>query len=194
MHDPRAFNSWAVSYPTVARGGCHIAAPTYWLERGVTFPDLGFPDPLDRFDPEQKGLWTAVFQNFCEVLESMVTCKLSLYGGIRSQHCVDLICLGTGWDMDLAEIMQIGERAINVKRLINLKLGFNRADDRLPARIRSLTFDRGGHRRLFTGARCGPHAGRLLSSQGLDPGGRSDPRKTGGARLGRQIEARRSEP
>jgi len=144
MHDPRAFNSWAVSYATVSRGGCHIAAPTYWLERGVTFPDLGFPEPLDPSSTENKGQWTAVFQDFCEVLESMVTCKFCLYGGVRSNHVVEMISLCTGWDMDFQEMLKIGERANNIKRLINLKLGFESRDDSLPERIRSLSLNNGG--------------------------------------------------
>ncbi|MBW1902800.1 MAG: aldehyde ferredoxin oxidoreductase C-terminal domain-containing protein, partial [Deltaproteobacteria bacterium] len=144
MHDPRSFNSWAVSYPTVPRGGCHIAAPTYWLERGVTFPDLVFPEQMDSISTDDKGKWTAIFQDFCEVLESMVTCKLSIYGGIRSNHIVDMISLCTGWDVDLKEILQIGERANNIKRLINLKLGFGKKDDTLPERVRSLSLKEGG--------------------------------------------------
>jgi len=144
MHDPRGFNSWAVSYPTVSRGGCHIAAPTYWLERGVTFPDLGFPEQLDKFSSDNKGKWTAIFQDFCEVLESMVTCKFSIYGGVRSNHVVKMISLCTGWDMDMQEMLKIGERANNIKRLINLKLGFGRKDDSLPERIRSTSLKKGG--------------------------------------------------
>lgn len=144
MHDPRGFNSWAVSYATVARGGCHIAAPTYWLERGVTFQDLGFPDPLEPHAIENKGRWTAVFQDFCEVLESMVTCKFALYGGVRSNHIRKMISLCTGWDMDLAELLKIGERAINIKRLINLKLGFTKDDDTLPKRVRRGALQNGG--------------------------------------------------
>jgi aldehyde:ferredoxin oxidoreductase len=144
MHDPRGFNSWAVSYATVSRGGCHIAAPTYWLERGVTFQDLGFPDALDPHATENKGNWTAIFQNFCEVLESMVTCKFALYGGVRSNHVRDLIALATGWDTDLAELLKVGERTINIKRLINLKLGFTKDDDTLPKRVRRGALQDGG--------------------------------------------------
>lgn len=144
MHDPRAFNSWAVSYPSVPRGGCHIAAPTYWLERGVTFPGLGYPEPLDRFSPDEKGRWTAIFQDFCEVIESMVTCKFAMYGGLRSPHVVDLISSCTGWEIDLPQILRIGERANNIKRLINLSLGFEKADDTLPKRLLTFSLKEGG--------------------------------------------------
>ena len=144
MHDPRGFNSWAISYPTVARGACHISAPTYWIERGMTFPDLGFPEALERHRTNLKAKWAVKFQDFCEVLESMVTCKFAVYGGLRSQHCNELIRLATGWDIDTKEMLTIGERAINIKRLINLEIGFSSKDDRLPDRVRSLSLTEGG--------------------------------------------------
>lgn len=144
MHDPRAFSSWAVSYGTCPRGGCHIGAPTYWLERGITFPELGFPEALDPFSIEKKGEWTAVFQDFCEVIESMVICKFVMYGGVREQNVVDMITLCTGFDMDLKDILKIGERSNNIKRLINLKLGFGKGQDILPRRIRLLALKEGG--------------------------------------------------
>lgn len=144
MHDPRAFSSWAVSYGTCPRGGCHIAAPTYWLERGITFPELGFSEALDPFSIEKKGAWTAVFQDFCEVIESMVLCKFVMYGGVRGQNVVDMITLCTGFAMDLKDILKIGERSNNIKRLINLKLGFGKDQDTLPKRIRSLALKEGG--------------------------------------------------
>jgi len=144
MHDPRAFSSIGLSYITVARGGCHIAAPTYWLERGFTFPDLGFPEPLDRFSSENKAKWVKVFQDFCEVIESMVICKFAVYSGLRSHDVVKLITYATGWDIDLEEILKIGERSINLKRLINLRLGFSRKDDILPKRLTVLPLKEGG--------------------------------------------------
>ena len=54
MHDPRAFSSWAVSYGTSNRGACHIQAPTFWVERGLTFTAIGLDNPGDRFACEWK--------------------------------------------------------------------------------------------------------------------------------------------
>jgi len=144
MHDPRAFASWAVAYPTSNRGACHIQTPTYWLERGVTFPDLGFPEPLDRFTSEGKAAWAKIFQDFCEAVESMVICKFIMYGNIRSPHMLKLISLSTGWDISLDELLNIGERSFNLKRMINVRLGVSRKDDTLPERIRSLQLVDGG--------------------------------------------------
>lgn len=144
LHDPRAFASWAVAYATASRGGCHIQAPTYWIERGVTFYDLGFLEKLERFTSEGKAKFAKVFQDFCETIESMVICKFSLYGNLRSPHMLKLISLSTGWDIDLDEFLKIGERSFNLKRMINVKLGVSRRDDTLPKRILSLQLMDGG--------------------------------------------------
>lgn len=144
LHDPRAFASWAVAYATASRGGCHIQAPTYWIERGVTFYDLGFLGKLERFTSEGKAKFAKVFQDFCETIESMVICKFSLYGNLRSPHMLKLISLSTGWDVDLDEFLKIGERSLNLKRMINVKLGVSRRDDTLPKRILSLQLMDGG--------------------------------------------------
>jgi aldehyde:ferredoxin oxidoreductase len=144
FHDPRAFSSWAVAYATAIRGGCHIAAPTYWLERGVTFEDLGYPAQLDRFVAEGKGSWTKVFQDYCEMLECLVVCKFTLYGKLRGPNFVDMVRTATGWDVTLDELIRVGERSINLKRVISNRLGVTRKDDTLPERILKMVLTEGG--------------------------------------------------
>jgi aldehyde:ferredoxin oxidoreductase len=144
LHDPRAFFSWAVAYATAHRGACHILAPTYWLERGLTFPELGYDKPLDRFATEGKGTWVKIFQDFCEVLESLVMCKFSLYGNLRGNHILKLLNLTTDWGMDLKEMVQTGERGFNLKRMINVQLGVTSKDDTLPKRLLTETTQEGG--------------------------------------------------
>jgi aldehyde:ferredoxin oxidoreductase len=144
MHDPRAFSSWAVSYGTSNRGACHIQAPTFWVERGLTFPDIGLDDPGDRFSSEGKGRLTRIFQDFCEVVEAAGICKFALYGDFRSRHVLSLLSYATGWNLTLEEMMQAGERSFNLKRLINNKCGISKKDDRLPDRILNYALDEGG--------------------------------------------------
>jgi aldehyde:ferredoxin oxidoreductase len=144
MHDPRAFASWAVAYGTANRGGCHIQAPTFWVDRGLTFPAIGLDDPGDRFSSEGKGRLTKIFQDFCEVVESAGICKFALYGDFRSQHVVSLLRCATGWDLMLDEMMNIGERSFNLKRLINVECGISKKDDILPERILTHSLPEGG--------------------------------------------------
>jgi aldehyde:ferredoxin oxidoreductase len=41
----------------------------------------------------------------------------------------------TGWDVDMEELLEIGERATNMARVFNLREGFSREDDDLPERL-----------------------------------------------------------
>ena len=144
MHDPRAFSSWAVSYGTSNRGACHIQAPTFWVERGLTFPAIGLDNPGDRFACEGKGRLTKIFQDFCEVVESAGICKFALYGDFRSQQVISLLRCATGFDFEQEEVMKLGERSFNLKRMINVRCGISGKDDRLPERILSLALHEGG--------------------------------------------------
>jgi aldehyde:ferredoxin oxidoreductase len=40
-----------------------------------------------------------------------------------------------GWEIDMGEVLQIGERATNIARIFNLREGFSRKDDTLPERL-----------------------------------------------------------
>jgi aldehyde:ferredoxin oxidoreductase len=135
MHDPRAFSSWALTYTTSPRGACHMHAPTFWLERGLLFPDIGYDKQLDRFATEGKGDWTKIFQDYCEALECLVVCKFSLYANLRMPDFADMVRLTTGWEVSPEQMIEIGERGFNMKRVILNRLGVTRKDDVLPERI-----------------------------------------------------------
>ena len=47
----------------------------------------------------------------------------------------NLVNAALGWSWTAGDVMHTGERLFNLKRLINLRLGIGRADDRLPARF-----------------------------------------------------------
>ena len=41
----------------------------------------------------------------------------------------------TGWDVDVAELMKVGERRLNMLRAFNAREGFSRDQDRLPKKF-----------------------------------------------------------
>jgi aldehyde:ferredoxin oxidoreductase len=47
----------------------------------------------------------------------------------------DLLTATTGMKIDTAELLKIGERIWNLQKLYNIKRGFGRKDDTLPARM-----------------------------------------------------------
>ncbi len=140
-HDPRALSSLAAAYATYSRGACHRSY-SHYLERNA-LPELGFEKPLDRHATERKGVAAAVMQDYGGLYNSLKLCQF-IMRGVRVQEVVDCLNYVTGWDMDLAEFMRAGERASNLKRLYNVRLGMSRKEDTLPHRIQHEPLADGG--------------------------------------------------
>jgi aldehyde:ferredoxin oxidoreductase len=139
-HDPRAMASLAVAYATSPRGACHRGC-THTFERSP-MPGLGYSKPLDRLAHEGKGKSTAIAQNYAELFNSLKACSIAMSVLdvpilLKWTNCV------TGWEMDAEEFLRVGERSLNVKRLLNLSCGLTRADDTLPYRFTHEPFPSG---------------------------------------------------
>jgi len=134
MHDPRAFTSWALGYATSNRGACHTYAPVYYIEKGLTFPEIGLHEPLDRFDFASKPKAVKLIQDMTEFLDSLVMCRFCLYSGVKLPLILKAFNAVLGWDVNIKEAMIIGERIFNLKRYINNLHGVRREDDTLPQR------------------------------------------------------------
>ncbi len=140
-HDPRSLSSLAAAYATYSRGACHRSY-SHYLERN-TLPELGFEKPLDRHATERKGIAAAVMQDYGGLYNSLKLCQF-IMRGVTVQEVVDCLNYVTGWDMDIGEFMRAGERASNLKRLYNVRLGMSRKDDTLPYRILNEALPDGG--------------------------------------------------
>lgn len=133
-HDGRAFFVQGLSYATINRGACHLAWP-HRVAQGSTYPEIGIREPIDRFQVD--GSWFVVkqMQDFMEIFDSLIICKYAISAGLGPKEVVDLLHLTTGWDVNIAEVMKIGERTFNLKRLLNIKWGITSKDDKLPPRM-----------------------------------------------------------
>jgi aldehyde:ferredoxin oxidoreductase len=103
---------------------------------------LGYPQPLDRLAQAGKGKLAALAQNYAELANSLKFCSLAMPALdipllLTWTNCV------TGWDMDAAEFLRVGERNFNLKRLLNLSCGLTGADDTLPYRFTHEPFQSG---------------------------------------------------
>jgi len=54
---------------------------------------------------------------------------------IQVDEVIEAVQAATGWNIDLEELLLIGERATNLARVFNTREGFTRADDTLPKRL-----------------------------------------------------------
>ena len=135
-HDPRAFVSMAVNYATAARGGCHLESASYWNGFGLTVPDLGYPEPLPHHESTHEQVRLAYdFQNFASVYNPLGLCKFIIKGKIGPERLAEIVNRALGWEWTTEDILVIGRRVFQLKRLINLRLGVTPADDVLPKRL-----------------------------------------------------------
>jgi len=143
FHDPRCFFSQALSYATTNRGGCHNGSGSHSCEMKGTQPDLGINEPQDRHQVDGKAEFTIKLQNLMCMFDALVMCKfMHLTGAIKARSMVDFLNFVTGWDMDMAEFLKVGERTFTLQRLYNVRCGISRKDDTLPARFLTLKRDR----------------------------------------------------
>jgi len=137
-HDPRAFVSMAVNYATANRGGCHLEALSYWNGYGVALPDLGYPDPLQHHVSDAAQARMAYdFQNYNSVYNPLGLCKFIIKGRVGPERLTQIVNAALGWAWTSQDVLVMGERLFQLKRLINLRLGLTAADDTLPARLLS---------------------------------------------------------
>ena len=155
-HDPRAFTSMALGYATANRGGDHLETMTYWHEYGKQWPDMGYVDPPDKLSSEGKARMVYDFQNLMQVFNGLGLCKFIAKAGVGPQLLAEWANLALGWEWDVEDVLLVGERLFNLKRLINARWGISRKDDVLPPRV--LTHPRP------SGSAEGnlPHLGKML--------------------------------
>lgn len=134
-HDPRAFVSMAANYATSNRGACHLESLSYWNGVGIPFPDLGYPEPLPPHDATYGAGLTFTFQNYLAVYNPLGLCKFIAKGQVGPAMVAELVNQAMGWDWTAGDVLRMGEKLFNLKRLINLRLGVTRTDDTLPKRF-----------------------------------------------------------
>jgi aldehyde:ferredoxin oxidoreductase len=132
MHDPRAFASLGLTYATNPNGATHWSA-SYLLEAKFTIPELGYPELLDRFSEEGKPQLVKTMQDYVTMFNSIKMCRFLLR--VNPSQIVEWFNLVTGFGHDVQSFLLSGERITNLKRLCNLRLGFGRREDTLPARF-----------------------------------------------------------
>lgn len=127
-HDPRGASGMAVVYATSPRGACHNQSDYFLVDIGQVETELGL-EYFDRLGGEEKAANIAKHQDWRTVANSLVMC---MFANVPPQDIVDLVNAACGYDLSLEDLLRSGERSWNLKRLINIKLGLNASNDRLP--------------------------------------------------------------
>ena len=135
-HDPRAFVSMAVNYATANRGGCHLEALSYWNGYGLTLPDLGYGEVKPRLESSPEAAKMAYdFQNYMAVYNPLGLCKFIAKGKVGPERATEILNSAMGWDWTPDDLLRMGEKLFQLKRLINNRFGITRENDTLPKRL-----------------------------------------------------------
>lgn len=139
-HDPRGASGMALAYATSPRGACHNQSDYFLVDiYGMVEDSLGM-EFFQRHDGAEKAATVAIHQDWRTLFNSLVMC---FFANVSPKTILDLINAAIGGDYSLGEILLVGERAWNLKRLINRRFGLGRANDRLPKLLREAYKDGG---------------------------------------------------
>ena len=130
-HDPRAFAGMATVYAVASRGATHLEGDMYSVDMGADVQELGIVSG-DRLENEGKGRTAAMSQEYRAFFDSMIMCHFAI---VPLPTQIQLLNAALGTSLQTADIQRIGSRAVNMKRMFNLRCGLTPADDRLPSAL-----------------------------------------------------------
>lgn len=128
MHDPRAFTGQALAYVTSPRGACHNQSDHFNVELGGSMDDVGVP-MTERLEDGGKAHYVARHQHWRTVCNNLPVCFFAV---VPPDTLVALLNAATGRSWELEALLLAGERAWNLKRAYNCRLGWTRAAEKLP--------------------------------------------------------------
>ena len=106
------------------------------VDMGVAIPDYDI-EPGDRHDDEGRGITTAKLRNWRTIFNSLTLCQLAL---LEPSLVTELYNAATGFSVTPNQLLEIGERTMNLKRAFNIRCGITAKDDILPpALLKPLT-------------------------------------------------------
>jgi aldehyde:ferredoxin oxidoreductase len=144
MHEPRGKVGVGLGYATNEAGADHLVAfhdPIFVNAESVAFKgamQLGITEPTGARDLGEKkvSIWyTGERWNSAEKVLGLCFFGPAPRSFMQVADVVAAVRAATGWDVTVDELLEIGERAVNLARMFNVREGFTRGDDRLPDRL-----------------------------------------------------------
>jgi aldehyde:ferredoxin oxidoreductase len=127
-HDPRGVSGMALVYATSPRGACHNQSDYFFADMGQVEASVGLK-LFARQGGAEKADNVARHKDWRTMFNALVMC---FFANVPPEMVCALTNLACGLDWTLTEFMLAGERAWNLKRAINNRLGLTRANDKLP--------------------------------------------------------------
>jgi len=130
-YDVRGLKTLALGYAVSSRGGDHLKSGAYLVDVLGKFWRF---EGVDRLSPEGRGAMCRDLEDLFAAYDCVGVCKFArrLYG---SEGLLVPVRIMTGWELTEADLLRVGERVTNLRRLFNLREGLTREDDALPPRV-----------------------------------------------------------
>ena len=135
-YEPRSLKTMALALAVSTRGACHNRSSAY---------EADFSNRVNRLTiDDERGRITMEGEDYSAVLDSLIWCKFlrkafdDFYG--ESASIYERL---TGWATTPEDLVHAGERINNIKKLFNIREGWTRSDDTLPARVFAETLPNG---------------------------------------------------
>lgn len=127
-YEPRSLKTMALGLAVSPRGACHNRSGAY---------EADFSGEVDRLRADSgRGALVCASEDFAAVLDSLIVCKFlrKCFSDFYAE-AAELLNKVTGWSMSAAELRRTGERIHVLKKLFNLRQGWQPQDDWLPPRL-----------------------------------------------------------
>ncbi len=143
MHDPRGKAGVGLGFAISENGADHLVS---FHDTTLTNPDLlsfkgaaplGLTALPTRDLSEKKVLNYFIGEKWSSFEKTSGFCYFgpAPRSFIQVEDVPKIVNAATGWDLSLEDLLKIGERAVTLARLFNLREGFTPQDDRLPDRV-----------------------------------------------------------
>ena len=127
-YEPRSLKTMALGLAVSPRGACHNRSGAY---------EADFSGQVDRLQADAgRGALVAASEDFSAVLDSLIVCKFlrKCFDDFYAE-AAQLMSAVTGWEYTAADLRQVGERINTLKKLFNMREGWQPEDDWLPPRL-----------------------------------------------------------
>jgi aldehyde:ferredoxin oxidoreductase len=138
MHEPRLKRGLAIGYAVSPTGAdhCHSLHDT-----GLVYPNedgfiqsgglrgMGVLEAIDLENLGPEKVRAVIYNSMSSIVNNCLT--MCTFPGWSLRDLTDLTRAATGWDVSEYEILKLGERAMNLARVFNMREGLTADDDEL---------------------------------------------------------------
>lgn len=132
--------SQALMYAVNPFGADHMSCEHDWLIAGLgnEAKGLGLDSKRTAMQLDEEKVRMVVYsQYYYSLLDTLCLCAFCWGPGslFSYEDLVEMINSATGWEMNMWELMKVGERRVNLMRAFNAREGVDSKSDCLPARV-----------------------------------------------------------